>query len=314
MKKQLIRNDHTEKFGDKLPFAIATCLLVFTISATCNGAQENSDPSRVSLLLFPETKSWTSIKQFTVPSIKYLRDNQTLLTNSYQNANLYREMESKDCSFIERIFSTKWDFPKHFYTFDVDGDGNLDVIYSGSSQCAEGDSTLIWFGNKLGFTIKQETLWKVLTLRIKQGIPVRLSSVDLPCCGGTIETYHKGQLVNPAMEGTRNLINYTALPKKDEIPTPFTAPNTDLILRSSPVIDDTFDESSSHMEERAVLGNILSKYLPGSSGNIFGREYDAKSKLWLFVVISDESKYLRTYIPYDVDAGWIEATTISDKH
>jgi len=276
----------------------------------CNGEPANPDYGKVSTLLFPETNSWSPIQKMKIPDKKYLRSHENQLRNAYRQSKFGKEFEDKDCSFISRVFSEDSSFPNNFYIHDADGDGNVDVIYTGTSQCAEGHSTVIWFGSKHGFVIKQDVFWHMLALRIKEGSPVRLSSVAVGCCGSVIDEYYVGPLFNPRNQGIRSITSTTRLPQKDEKPVPFVAINSELILRSSPERKDTYDEDSSAKLGVAVFGNILTKFLPRCSGSIIGRHVDNESKMWLFVVVDEKCNPLRTHVPYNVSAGWIEGATI----
>jgi hypothetical protein len=245
-----------------------------------------------------------------IPENKYLRSHENQLRDAYLKSKFGKEWEDKDCSFISRIFSEAWGFPNNFYIHDADGDGKLDVIYTGTSQCAEGNSTVIWFGSKHGFVIRQDVFWHVLALRVKEGSPVRLSSVGVGCCASVIDEYYVGPLFNLRNQGIRSITSTTKLPQKEEKPVPFIATNSELVLRSSPERKDTYDDGLSGLQGVAVFGNILTKFLPGSSGRIIGRHLDSESKLWLFVVVDERCNPLRIHVPYNVSAGCIEASTI----
>jgi hypothetical protein len=289
---------------------IVFCLLLLSTTITCNAEQGNPDYTKVSTFLFPETNSWTPVRKMKIPDKKYVRSHENQLRNAYRESKFGKEWEDKYCSFIGRVFSEDRSFPNNLYIHDADGDSNLDVIYTGLSQCAEGNSTIIWFGTKHGFVIKQDIFWHTLALRVKEGNPVRLSSVAVGCCGSVIDEYYVGPLFNLRNQGIRNITSTTTLPQKDEKPVPFVATNSELVLRSSPERKDTYDEGLSGWLGVAVFGNILTKFLPGCSGSIIGRHVDRESKLWLFVVVDKKCDALRAHVPYNVSAGWIEAATI----
>jgi hypothetical protein len=287
------------------------CLFLSLAANICSGEESNPSYMKVSALLYPETKSWTPVNKMKVPTEAYLRKYETQFRKAYNKSKISKEeWESKGCSFINRIFSEEFHFPKNFYIQDLDSDGYMDVIYTGSNQCAEGNSTVIWFGARNGFVIKQDILWQVLTIRIKEGSPVRLSSVEVGCCGSVKDEYYIGTLLNIRNQGIRSITRTTYLPTPDEKIVPFIAKDGELVLRSTPAVNDLYDENESGFVDAAVFGNVLTKLLPGCSGNIVGRYIDKESKPWLFVILDEKCNVLRTHVPYSVSAGWIDALSI----
>jgi hypothetical protein len=75
-------------------------------------------------------------------------------------------------------------------------------------------------------------------------------------------------------------------------------------LRQSPETLDQYDEVSSHHADHAVFGNILSKFVPGATATIAGRQKDKLGNEWLFVIVDRDSNALAYHRPFRVNAGW----------
>ncbi|MBI5453605.1 MAG: hypothetical protein HY956_03155 [Deltaproteobacteria bacterium] len=128
----------------------------------------------------------------------YLEKNEAQLRKAFSWSKIGKERDSTDCFFLGREMFSNQLYADSFYLHDVDADGRLDVIYAGHAYCAEGNSTLIWFGDRDGFVIKEQHVFdNILALRIKEGTPVQLSSVEEGCCADEIDRYHLGTIDAP---------------------------------------------------------------------------------------------------------------------
>ena len=288
-------------------------VLVLLQAAPCLSHADYIQPDylKISSMLFPETSSWSVLARNIDGDI--LNRIKPKLVEAYAKSKIVKGKESEGCSFIERAFSTEYFFSQGFYNYDADGDGITDIIYTGTSLCNEGNSTLIWFRRGDEYAIEQDVFWDVLTLRIKPGQPAQLATVSVGCCGSDNDEYYVGILKNIRMNGIRNVTTGTVFPEKQGKRISFVADKKEFNLRSAPVEHDSYDPDESAMRAVAVLGNILSRYLPGCTGQVIDEKNIENSKLWYFVSLDEKCLPLRTYISSNVSAGWVAAEDISLK-
>jgi hypothetical protein len=291
-------------------FLLLVATLLFIVNSA-NAEESNIDYEKISSTFFPETSTWYPLSKMKAADKDFILKMKPELQRAYSTSKIGKEMESENCSFIERAFSEEYSLPQGFYTFDVNSDGIQDIIYSGSTHCAEGDSTLIWFGTKDGFEIKQDVFWQMLTLRVKAGNPVDISSVSVACCSGIVDEYFVGNIINMRNYDNKNVSRNTKLPDSQNMIFGFTS-TKEIVLRSKPEINDKYDEFESYENRHAVFGNILSKYLPGCTGKVISKNKTEKNQ-WCFVVIDKTCDPLRSYVGYDVNAGWARCESVNNR-
>ncbi|MBI5695283.1 MAG: hypothetical protein HZC51_06005 [Nitrospirae bacterium] len=268
------------------------------------------DYEQVSAVLFPETSGWTAVNSMKNADEKWLVKNEKALRQSYLDSALAETGEDADCSFIESIFLKEEGYPDYFFIHDMDADGFADVLYTGPAQCSESDATLIWFGVKGGYAVKQDALWNTLALRVKEGGQLQVSSVAIACCDSAVDEYLVGDLTVSGIVGDVSITSDTVIPPAGNKPARFTS-GGELALRASPEVDDAYDKDESGHMDTAVFGNVLSKYLPGCTGTVLSTEKDDAGRTWCFVELDDTSNPLRTHDPYEVNAGWVESRYIT---
>lgn len=279
------------------------------------GKPKETDHLLILTLLFQETAAWTPVE--TMPKLEKadLDRIENRLRDAYRESKISNKMESVGCSFIDRLFDPEYETERFFHRFDVDADGIDDIIYSGSALCAEGDVTLLWFGRKYGFEIRQDYLWGIRALRILPGDPARVGSVAIGCCDALDDRYSIGTLNNPSYSGDRDHLSERTVVKDMTLPgilfgqIRFGVSGKELVLRSSPETDDRYEEGRGEYMGNAVFGNILSKYLPGCGGVVVGSNKKGESELWYFVLL-DSCERFRTHSPFEVSAGWVRASEI----
>jgi hypothetical protein len=277
------------------------------------------DYSRISALLFPETKSWTLVSAMKPPdeAYLYLRANEAKLKEAYPAKEIRMDADrSGACALMERLFSSKapCTFPYGFYVHDFDRDSRLDVMYAGPAECGEGNITIVWFATKDGFVIKQRRLGNNLALRVKDGNPPRMSFVSVGCCGDPIDVYSISTIADAPVPGGKRVVVDLRLAPRDEKAVPFAAGDTGFVLRSSPAIDNADRrEYGEAMLGFPVFGNIMGKYPSGCAGKVVGRHVDAKSQLWYFVTLDRSPDSLGAHDGFDASAGWVEAAAVSLK-
>lgn len=262
-------------------------------------------------LLFPETATWTSINKMPTLGKACLTRIEGELRSAYLSSKLSNKHESKGCSFISRLFEDIDDYAGFFHEADIDSDGVDDIIYSGWALCTEGYVTIIWFGSDTHFVVRQESLWQTRTLSIFPDNPPRLGSVAVGCCSDPEDEYLLGTLVNPRMHGQRRITKHTTIPEVLLEPTKFRVRAEELVLRSSPKVEDQYDELASEFMFAAVFGNILSRYLPGMEGTILGQDKQGTSSHWYFVLLDGDWSRFRTHSPFGVNVGWVDASSIT---
>lgn len=293
------------------PRTLAVFALALILICTAVAGEDVPDHVGRSGVLFPETVSWLTIQTLRRPPVAYLREAQQQLVNAYVVSKIGKAGESADCSVIGRIFADDNLLKTCFFTCDADGDGADDIIYAGPAECAEGNATIIWFREEQGFAVRQDVLWQMLALRVKPGKVPAISSVEVGCCAGLTDTYYVGTLDNFRLGGMRRILKDEVMPSVVVKPTEFAVTQRELVLRSSPKVNDRYDEGISQLQHSAVLGNVLARYLPGCTGVIVGRQKQKDGKVWYFVVLSEPCDYLRVHDPFSTNAGWIEENGLS---
>ncbi len=287
--------------------------ILFTPGRACRAQGKDRDFAGISAKLFRETKDWTPVSKMKRAEAAYLRVNEPKLKEAYAADKVKSGLESEHCSFIERAFSEKYGFPRGFYIHDLNADGRPDVMYTGGAECGEGNATVVWYGTPEGWAVKQPDIEKSMVLRVKEGKIPRICSVAVACCAGVTDEYFVGELTDAGLDVERSLVVdiKTGMPVKTEnLPLPFVGEASEMILRSSPARDDAYDEAMSGIMGAPVYGNVLSKYRPGCTGRVLGRQEDASSRLWYFVELDRRCGALATHDPFNANVGWVEAKEI----
>ena len=299
--------------GRALPCAcVLLVLLIF--GPSCRAQEPARDFTSVAAKLFPEAENWTLVSAMKPADTAYLRENEQKLKEAYAAAEIKTGLESEHCSFIERAFSDRYGFPQGFYIDDLDVDGLPDVMYAGGAECGEGNATVVWYGTSTGFAVKQPSIENSMVLRVKEGKAPRLCSVAWACCAGQIDEYFIGNLLDAGLDVERELSVEikTVMPSVVEhLPVSFLGEGRELILRSSPSRNDTYDKVMSKVMGAPVFGTALAKYRSGCTGVILARLKDAESRLWFFVALDKKCEALSTQDPYGANVGWVEGKGLS---
>lgn len=294
---------------------VILCLITVGFSVSSNAEESEPDYGKISALLFPETSSWQIVSDMKRADAAFLNKIKHDLRKAYAGSKISKDYESENCSFIERVLSKEWNFPpKGFYLYDIDGDGVQDILYTGSAQCAEGDSTLVWFGkkDKQKYEIRQDVFWPMLTIRVNQGKQAGFASVSTGCCGSIKDEYFSGTLKAMRKNGVKSITSKTELPKQTQPIAAFTS-GKEMVLRSTPLQNDKYDEDASEITGGAVFGNVLSKYLPGCVGGLYSTQTNQNNESWCFVSLSRECNPLRSHAAYGVNTGWTNCDSLNVK-
>jgi hypothetical protein len=280
----------------------------------CRAQATDRDFTGISAKLFPAARDWTCVSQMKHASATYLRENESKLKTAYAAAVKKSGLESEYCSFIERAFADKYGFPQGFYIHDLNADGLPDVMYTGGAECGEGNATVVWYGATKGFIVKQPEIENSMVLRVKEGKTPRMCTVAVACCAGQTDEYFLGNFLDTGLDIEKSLVVdiKTGMPVKTEnMPLPFVGEANEMILRSSPARDNSYNKAMSGLMRAPVYGNILSKYRSGCKGEVLARKGDGKANLWYFVALDKTCRARATYDPFKANVGWVEARGIT---
>jgi hypothetical protein len=289
-------------------------LLALVLSQVCHAG---NDATNISAMLFPETKTWPLVSASPAVSPDRFEAIHAQLLKAYKASALgdSRPLEGPECSFIEKAFGPE--NLSSFHVMDVDGDGTMDIVYAGSAQCTEGDATIVWFASGDDYIVRQQAILPLFALGVAPD-KKKISSVESGCCGDPISTYYLGNFENMRRFARIRIMEDTILPTKLlEQPVPFKNGKA-TVLRSTPLIQNHYDKDQSMLMAHAVYGNILRKYLPGTTGSILAYQKDKKGRQWLFVKLdpydasvkgSFDNEALSVEAPYAVDAGWVSISS-----
>ena len=290
---------------------VLVCLLLVSLLAPAAHARgSGSDRRDISQILFPETKTWQNVDSLPQPDTKMILRDRWLLRSIYlkSRGNFKTRgptlTEEPDCSFITRALYEHLDMGE-LRSVDMDGDGNLDIAYFGYAECNEGDAAVVWFGKPHGLAERDVAIVPFQVLRLETTDPRRICSVQRGCCGDRVDEYFMGDLLNPRRLAQVRVHNGLDLPTGMEIAhEPYAARNK-IVVRVAPIERDEYDPAASGFMGRAVMGNIVARYLPGAEGTILAYFKDEKGRRWGLLEFDKNSRSLRSDVAYDVDVGWM---------
>jgi hypothetical protein len=78
----------------------------------------------------------------------------------------------------------------------------------------------------------------------------------------------------------------------------------ELVLRSSPGVQDGYNEEKSQWLAHAVFGNILRKYLKGATAEILAQAVGDDGEAWSFVRVDRSDGHLSYHTAVKTDVGW----------
>ncbi|MDR3609398.1 MAG: hypothetical protein P4L27_02415 [Ignavibacteriaceae bacterium] len=240
--------------------------------------------------------------------------------NNIQNSIEAPKMPNDNCQFRTSDFLDT-SRTQYFRKIDLNGDGQLDIIYS-LNYCADELLNLIW--------IKQNNIYKFSTAyygTISRLIKNQNKDYSLLirtgyCCGGYVGYY---RLYSPFdfdkdiirfIEKRINICEFinTQFPTDKISPRKFVILNDKAPLRTSHEINNSLDSLRSHAEINiAVYGNIVAEYIQGSTGKLISEFSDSLGEHWYFVLMDNKNlmNYNRFYRDNDTyKCGWINSKDI----
>lgn len=220
----------------------------------------------------------------------------------------------------------------NFKVYDFTGDGQPDILYSGTYAYGEGGITLLWQQTEDNLYTRLEllpppmnTLGHIVTIEhLDHTQPASFLIGLYACCAGYIDefTWYRPQKnMNPVhyqLDSTIQLFWGTILPQIRIAPRPITTSHDKTCLRVSPIIFNRHDAQRSEIEAVAVYGNILAEFVQASPGIALGQQRDSQGELWYFVMMDGSDVqigYTRFYDTYthrgSRKCGWMAATDLT---
>lgn len=275
------KNADCEDFFEDLKWSMKKIIAIFVLFVSPSIFAENAQVWGE--ILFPQTKKWKVIEEMPRAIVSNLKLNHP-------------------CNFVKKI---KGENSQRFFVFDVDGDNEKDIIYSGKNPCDGGDLTYYWKGPRFkeGAPLVGDGRFRLLKVGTKkeEWLGVKFSDDEF------------GEIVYFDSKANQSLAvyNQTMIPKEDLIieRKDFVAKN-ELHLRSWPNVKDDFNELMSKHLKKAILGNHLAIYFKGAKGTILYSYDVAKGETWHLVQMSDESNYLKYYFMNQALVGWVRSSDI----
>jgi hypothetical protein len=270
-------------------------ILLFLITPLIQAhAQEKSNPKAWAELLFPETRTWKDFD--SLPQVKFSAGvvSKTALADAYAKSEA--KALSPECDLVAKTLETN---ERNYRTLDIDLDGKTDVIYNGPNPCGEGNLVMTWIAGKKTYKFTDHIRQNSLYLRVLPSNKPTIVGVSIGCCDSVTDEY----FVLGNDHSSLYIMKDTVRPQRPvEMAKPFTT-NQEISLRSSPKIENAYNESASEHLQTAVFGNLTGKYLAGAKGSILAEQSAKNGEKWVFVSM-DGSESKRFYNVEKVNVGW----------
>ncbi len=261
----------------------------------------------ISDILFHNTENWIPISTFPVVE----QNNSDYLYEKLKEAYLKSEIKKNEslsnCEYFNKILHNE--AREGLRIFDINNDGNKDIIYFGSDGCSEQQLTLIWYGTKDGYEIKQNKNFNLIILKVLPGKIPNFTSVEIGCCASPIDIFYKGDINNIYGKQEITITKDLTFPEKFLDENNKFINNQESLFRTSPVVINKLNAEEINYITDGMIGNITSKFRNNLSGFILGKYIDSHGKPWVFVYTEESSKKHRYFSAYDeiyINAGWIE--------
>lgn len=284
-------------------FIVMTLLIIF-VSPGIVYSQDSSEAKllKTSQLLYPVSRNWKDFNSFPILNEQQIEKFEPAMRSLYMKSKHYDWMGDPSC-LVNRLFA-KDENKKKLRFFDINGDGNKDIVYSDDTMCAEGNITIIWFGSKNGLDQTTPLIRSVKILKIESSGGPRITSVKVGCCGDPISEFFIGDIFIPSKTSVAYIFNLMTLPENLKISSSQFQASKEITLRYSPIKDDTYNKDMSEFVSHAVFGNIVAKYLQGAKGELVATYHDNSGIKWGLLIMDATSYVFLFYNPYKANVGW----------
>ncbi len=177
------------------------------------------------------------------------------------------------------------DLLQQLHPVDLDGDGDLDIIYNGFCG-TESDCIRIFWNDQGNYITLLERFGDIKKVKRLANGNLKFEIELLPCCGDfeirwfTLDLHLEGN--SPKFTYTNFEIGVDETPEPDlhlDEPIAFTVKNSPYHLRVGPSIDTT----SWHLLNGDHQGNIYLSYKAGAKGTAYGATKDSTGREWWLV-------------------------------
>ena len=270
----------------------------------CIGETPPVDYLSWSDIYFPVAKEWQRFDELPLAGIGF-QSNQISINALVES--FYAKRSAENIGTCEPVLRQITHHKESFRQFDVNGDGQPDVVYSGPSGCAEGYRTDVWLKQGHSYQYDARFAANGMLLRVLPGQSPGYVMVDIGCCADPVDGY---VLRKPG----GGLMTYRTLKQTmqyvDSKPIEMAGTLThSLTLRSSAEEKDEFDEATSEIFESAVYGNVVARFMAGAKFSALAALRN-NGDLWYFVAVPRQGRMYREYSPAGVDAGWVKAAEL----
>jgi hypothetical protein len=245
------------------------------------------DSEKLKLFTFLDNYDW---KDCVSPSKNYIEKETSKLRKHFNE-------------YIANIDS----FENYIHFIDLNGDKNLDAIYSGGTGAA-GEYVVFLLNTGNDYRILFEEYTNISELVFENKKLVGYTGLDFGCCADYVYKETKYQITNDWKKIAiyqRARTSYTELPKTMfEKPIKFMVKNDIYKLRSSPIIDD----KSVFIYD--TVGNVISSYNKGSIGYAWSEAKDSSGRSWWFVEMEPNTSQIGSRLNSNQDSlpvrnlGW----------
>jgi hypothetical protein len=191
----------------------------------------------------------------------------------------------------------------NFHFIDLNLDGNIDIVYSGSSILSDGIITYIWqnkANDNYELIFEQQGMINSISYLLP-GLPISMDIIKYPFVGGYMDILE--QFDSYSIETGDNKIkfnkissaycvNHTIIPDTFNIFIPFVITVEGYNLRLSAQLDSTTDFQGDESK-----GNDIAKYPIGSLGYALSERNDSTGRVWWFVLMLNNKFPDKSYFP-----------------
>jgi len=205
------------------------------------------------------------------------------------------------------------DLKKCLYPVDLNGDGQVDMIFTGFSG-GESDVTRIYLNLGNSFKLMFEDYQFIVSLTITNGKLTRLKTADPGCCDAYL--YFERDYEVRQETGSLNFIRgkqtveYSRTERPVNLlktPVPWQSLHDTILIRASAaILDEPFNP---HLE---TLGNIIAGYKQKIRGTILAVQKGRDGMEWFYIEIIPDVKPAKS-IFYEIEKyptfirGWVES-------